>query len=107
MATFLYRIGKNAYRHWPRFMAGWLVALIAVGTVAALFSKPANDSFSIPGIPSEQAADLQAELFPASEDAFDQVVHLFQLQVGLLERLAAGDDLLALVVLDHCAARCG
>ena len=72
MATFLYRIGKNAYRHWPRFMAGWLVALIAVGTVAALFSKPANDSFSIPGIPSEQAADLQAELFPASEDAFDQ-----------------------------------
>ena len=28
--------------------------------------------FSIPGIPSEQAADLQAELFPGSKDAFDE-----------------------------------
>ena len=72
MATFLYRIGKNAYRHWPRFIAGWLVAMVAVVTIAAAFSQPTNDSFSIPGIPSEEAADLQAELFPGSADAFDQ-----------------------------------
>ncbi len=72
MATFLYRIGKNAYRHWPRFIAGWLVAMVAVVTIAAAFAQPTNDSFSIPGIPSEDAADLQSELFPGSADAFDQ-----------------------------------
>ena len=36
------------------------------------FSKPFTDAFTIPGIPSEKAADLQAELFPASQDAFAQ-----------------------------------
>ena len=27
MATFLYRLGKTAYRRWPLFLAAWLVAL--------------------------------------------------------------------------------
>ncbi|WP_300402454.1 MMPL family transporter [Nocardioides sp.] len=72
MATLLYRLGKHAYRRWPFFIAGWLVLMIAVGGFAAAFSKPTTDSFSIPGIPSEEAADLQAELFPGSKDAFDQ-----------------------------------
>jgi RND superfamily putative drug exporter len=72
MATLLYRIGKTAYRRWPIFLAAWIVAMIGVGTFAATMSKPMTDSFSIPGIPSEQAADLQAELFPGSKDAFDE-----------------------------------
>ncbi|MSZ77904.1 MAG: MMPL family transporter, partial [Actinobacteria bacterium] len=72
MATLLHRLGKTAFRRWPLFLAGWLVALLAVGTVAATLSKPMTDAFTIPGIPSEQAADLQADLFPGSVDAFDQ-----------------------------------
>ena len=72
MATLLYRIGKTAYRRWPIFLAAWIVAMIGVGTIAATMSKPMTDAFSIPGIPSEKAADLQAELFPESKDAFDQ-----------------------------------
>lgn len=72
MATLLYRLGKTAYRRWPVFIAGWVVALLAVGIVAAGFSKPMTDAFSIPGIPSEKAADMQEELFPQSVDAFDQ-----------------------------------
>jgi RND superfamily putative drug exporter len=72
MATLLYRLGKTAYRRWPFFIAGWLIAMIAVGTVAGTLSKPMSDSFSIPGIPSERAADLQSALFPGSQDAFDQ-----------------------------------
>ncbi|MFC7495613.1 MULTISPECIES: MMPL family transporter [unclassified Nocardioides] len=72
MATLLYRLGKTAYRRWPVFIAAWVVALIAVGAVAAGFAKPMTDSFSIPGIPSEKAADMQEELFPQSVDAFDQ-----------------------------------
>jgi RND superfamily putative drug exporter len=72
MATLLYRIGKTAYRRWPIFLAAWIVAMIGVGTIAGTMSKPMTDAFSIPGIPSEKAADLQAELFPESKDAFDQ-----------------------------------
>ncbi|MBZ5738247.1 MMPL family transporter [Nocardioides mangrovi] len=71
MATLLYRLGKTAYRRWPAFIAGWVILLVAVGGIAAGFSKPMTDAFSIPGIPSEKAADLQQELFPASGDALD------------------------------------
>ena len=46
--------------------------MIVVGTAAATLAKPTTDTFSIPGIPSEQAADLQQELFPEAQDAFDQ-----------------------------------
>lgn len=72
MATLLYRLGRTAYRRWPIAIAAWLVALIAVGTTAVGFGKPTTDAFTIPGIPSEKAQDLQAELFPGSVDAFDQ-----------------------------------
>jgi RND superfamily putative drug exporter len=72
MATLLHRLGKTAYRRWPVFLLAWLVAFVAVGTFAATMAKPMSDAFSIPGIPSEQAADLQSELFPEAQDAFDQ-----------------------------------
>ena len=72
MATLLHRLGKTAYRRWPFFIAGWLVLLIAVVAVAAGFSKPMSDAFTIPGIPSEKAADLQSELFPGAADALDE-----------------------------------
>ena len=72
MATLLYRLGKTAFLRWPLYLAAWLVAMVGVGAIAATMSKPMTDAFSIPGIPSEKAADLQAELFPGSVDAFDQ-----------------------------------
>ncbi|WP_166135260.1 MMPL family transporter [Nocardioides ochotonae] len=72
MATLLYRLGRTAFRRWPFFIVGWLVVLVAVGGFAATQSKPMSDSFSIPGIPSEKAADMQAELFPGAKDPFDQ-----------------------------------
>jgi putative drug exporter of the RND superfamily len=72
VATLLYRLGKTAYRRWPVFVAAWIVVLVAVGAFAGAFAKPMTDSFTIPGIPSEEASDLQAELFPTSRDPFDQ-----------------------------------
>ncbi len=87
MATLLYRLGKTAFRHWPRFIAAWLVALIGVISLGAAFSQPTNDSFSIPGIPSEKAADLQAELFPGAQDAFDQAT------VNVVVQAPEGTDL--------------
>jgi putative drug exporter of the RND superfamily len=68
MAQLLYRLGKSAYRRWPLVLVAWLIVLVGVGTVAAAFSKPLDSSFSIPGIPSMEAADLQQELFPGAQD---------------------------------------
>ncbi|MET3961194.1 RND superfamily putative drug exporter [Marmoricola sp. OAE513] len=72
MATYLYRLGKTAYRRWPFFLAAWVVLIAAMVGFAIGFSKPTSDAFTIPGIPSEEAADIQAELFPDSKNAFDQ-----------------------------------
>ncbi len=72
MATLLYRLGKTAFRRWPVFLAAWLVALLGVGVLATTVSKPMVDTFSIPGIPSLAAQDLQKELFPGSADAEDR-----------------------------------
>ena len=72
MATLLHRLGKTAYRRWPYVIAGWMVLLVAVITIATGFSKPMSDAFTIPGIPSEKAADLQSELFSGSADALDK-----------------------------------
>ncbi len=72
VATHLYRLGRAAYRRWPIVVAGWLVLLVAVGGFAAAYSKPTVDALTVPGIPSEEAADLQAELYPESVGAFDE-----------------------------------
>lgn len=71
MARLLYRLGTTAYRRWPVFIGGWLLLAVVVGGLAGAISKPFSDEFSIPGIPSEKAATLQKDLFPASGDAFD------------------------------------
>ncbi len=71
MARLLYRLGSTAYRRWPFFIAGWLLFAVVLGSIAGAFSKPMSDEFTIPGIPSEEAADLQQELFPEAGDAFD------------------------------------
>lgn len=71
MATLLYRLGKTAFRRWPAFIGVWVVALVAVGATALAIQQPTSSTFSIPGIPSERASDLQAELFPGAEDALN------------------------------------
>ncbi len=71
MARLLYRLGSTAYQRWPFFIAGWLLFAVVLGSIAGAFSKPMSDEFTIPGIPSEDAATLQQELFPEAGDAFD------------------------------------
>ncbi len=97
MATYLYRLGKTAYRRWPFFIAAWLVLMVAVIAFASAFSKPTTDAFTIPGIPSEEAADLQTELFPDSQGAFDEATVNVVVAAPEGERLADyADDVAAL-----------
>ena len=67
MATYLYRIGKFAYRKKAIVLSLWLAALVLAGIGAATLAGPTSESFSIPGTPAQKAQDLMAERFPAAQ----------------------------------------
>lgn len=74
MATYLYRIGKFAYRRKGTVLAIWLAILVLMGVGAATLSGPTSDSFSIPGTPAQKAQDLMSERFPDSgKDPFSSL----------------------------------
>ncbi len=70
MATFLYRLGRFAFRRRRLVVLVWL-GLLATGVAGAVtLSGPTADAFSIPGTESQRAADLLDERFPqAGADA--------------------------------------
>ena len=73
MAHALYRLGRTAYQKWPIVLIAWLLLALGIGTVAATQSRPMTSQFTIPGIPSLQAAELQKQLFPEQKSADHQV----------------------------------
>ncbi|WP_070379937.1 MMPL family transporter [Rhodococcus sp. WMMA185] len=75
MATYLYRIGRFAYRRKGAVLGAWLAILVLMGVGAATLSGPTKDSFSIPGTPAQQAQDLMAERFPqaAGDDPMNRL----------------------------------
>ncbi|MBM6620421.1 MMPL family transporter [Micrococcaceae bacterium RIT802] len=63
MATFLYKLGRLAYRRRWAFVSAWLVALLAIGASAGAFMGTLTNSFSIPGTETQRALDkLKAEM---------------------------------------------
>ncbi|TYK47310.1 MMPL family transporter [Actinomadura decatromicini] len=72
MATFLYRLGRGAFR-WRRWVVLlWLAALAAAFVGAQSAGKAPSDSFSMPGIESQRAFDHVSEKFPgAAADGAD------------------------------------
>ncbi|BAU83877.1 membrane protein ydfJ [Streptomyces laurentii] len=64
MATFLYKLGRSAFRR-RRLVALLWVALLAVAGVGAATAPTAtSSSFSIPGTEAQRAFDLLEERFP-------------------------------------------
>lgn len=85
MATYLYRIGKFAYRRKGVVLAAWLALMVLAGVGAATLSGPTSESFSIPGTPAQEAQDLMAERFPAqAEDPMNSLSarYVFQAPAG-------------------------
>ncbi|MCA1273221.1 MMPL family transporter [Streptomyces sp. 7G] len=69
MATFLYRLGRLAFRRRRLFVSLWIVVLAAVGIGAFSSSGSTTDGLSLPGTQSQQAIDLLQKEFPqASAD---------------------------------------
>ncbi|MCO8269644.1 MMPL family transporter [Actinoplanes sp. TRM 88003] len=64
MATFLYRLGRYAFRNRRTVLLAWLGVLVAALAGMVVLQKPTTASFSIPGTPAQQTIDLLAERFP-------------------------------------------
>ncbi|MDX3456788.1 MMPL family transporter [Streptomyces sp. ME02-8801-2C] len=64
MATFLYRLGRLAFRRRRLFLALWIVVLAAVGVGAANSPGTSTDDFTLPGTQSQKAIDLLEKEFP-------------------------------------------
>jgi putative drug exporter of the RND superfamily len=64
MATYLYRLGRFAFRSRRLVLALWL-ALLAAGIAGAVtLSGPTSNAFSIPGTESQKAIDVVGKEFP-------------------------------------------
>ena len=76
MATFLYRLGRLAFRRRGYVVLAWLAVLTAVGLGALQAPGAADEEFSMPGIESQKAFDLMGERFPgaAADGAAARVV---------------------------------
>ena len=76
MSTFLYRLGRLAFRRRKTVLALWLGLLVLMGVAAATLADETNDSFDIPGMESTDALALLNERFPeaAADGATARVV---------------------------------
>ncbi|MEU9455440.1 MMPL family transporter [Streptomyces sp. NPDC048277] len=66
MASFLYRLGRLAFRRRWFVTALWVAVLAAVGFAAVRAPEAPDTGSSMPGIESQRAFDLLGERFPGS-----------------------------------------
>ncbi|WP_405500701.1 MMPL family transporter [Streptomyces niveus] len=64
MATFLYRLGRLAFRRRWRVLLAWVAVLVAAGIGISSVSGSTTDDFTLPGTQSQQAIDLLEAEFP-------------------------------------------
>ncbi|MGP3686624.1 MMPL family transporter [Streptomyces sp. IBSNAI002] len=76
MATFLYRLGRGAFRRRGLVALLWVALLFAAGFGAATASAPTSGSFSIPGTEAQRAFDVLDKKFPgmAADGATARIV---------------------------------
>ncbi|WP_158239549.1 MMPL family transporter [Streptomyces carminius] len=76
MATFLYRMGRAAFRRRWAVTLLWVAVLGAVGFAGATAPASEDDGFVMPGVESQRAFDLLEERFPdtATRGAVARVV---------------------------------
>ncbi len=74
MSTLLYSLGRWTYRRPWRVLVAWLVLLGIAGGAVALFAKGTDNSFSIPGTPSQAGIEQLARTFPQASGTSAQLV---------------------------------
>ncbi|WJZ01415.1 MMPL family transporter [Corynebacterium freiburgense] len=71
MAKLLFRIGRFSYRRKWAVLAIWAVIFAAISGSASAFQRGFDDVFSIPGTPSQRAAESLVELFPDQKNPLE------------------------------------
>ncbi|APY89763.1 MMPL family transporter [Streptomyces alfalfae] len=66
MATFLYKLGRLAFRRRRYVALLWVALFVGAGVAASTAPAPPEDSFSMPGTESQKAFDLLEKRFPAA-----------------------------------------
>ncbi|MFE0422194.1 MMPL family transporter [Streptomyces sp. NPDC058953] len=66
MATFLYKIGRFAFRRRKLVALIWVALLVLAGVAASAASTPKDPGFALPGTESQKAFDLLDERFPGA-----------------------------------------
>jgi putative drug exporter of the RND superfamily len=64
VATFLYRLGRFAFRRRRLVLALWIVVLAGLGFGMASVTGKTSDAFTVPGTQSQQTIDLLQKQFP-------------------------------------------
>ncbi|MEE2039875.1 MMPL family transporter [Nocardiopsis sp. CT-R113] len=75
MAEFLYRLGRACAHRATTAIAIWLALLVAAGTAFFLFSGDLEDSFSIPGTPTDEVEQLLSQEFSGMGGGAGTVVY--------------------------------
>ncbi|WP_445516138.1 MMPL family transporter [Streptomyces sp. NEAU-174] len=90
MATFLYRIGRWAFRR-RRLVGGlWLGALVLAIAAAAMAPEGKEEDLSMPGTESQKAFDLLDERFPQSNSQGAEARLVFRAPDG--QRMTASEN---------------
>ncbi|WP_371653191.1 MULTISPECIES: MMPL family transporter [unclassified Streptomyces] len=100
MATFLYRLGRFAFRRRRYVALVWVALLFLAGFGAASASTPSASSFSMPGTEAQKAFDLLEQRFPggSADGATARIV--FKAPAGKTMNDQVGKDQVAKVVAD-------
>ena len=74
MSALLFRLGRSSARHPFRVLGIWLVAAFTIVAAGGALGGEFDDSFRVPGVESQRAADVLKERFPSQGGASARVV---------------------------------
>ena len=74
MSSFLYGLGRAAYRRRLGVLLGWLTVLLVLGGAAALIGGDFDEEFTLPGTESQTALDSLGRTFPQASGTTAQLI---------------------------------
>ena len=74
MSSFLYALGRSAYRRRHLVLAAWLITLVVLGGLASVIRGEFDEKFSVPGTESQAALDSLGRTFPQAGGVTAQLV---------------------------------